>query len=70
MFDTNGINPNMAQREQTLGALAKSSGHERNSCPWVGGFNRKWWMEGWDSAPWPEGELVKAFPAGGPLIGG
>ena len=52
-----------------MGAIAKSNGQSREACPWADGARRSAWLEGWDSSVSPN-DLVKAFPAGGPLLGG
>jgi hypothetical protein len=51
-----------------VGAMAKAHGRPRSSCPWDGDRGR-WWLEGYDSTEAPA-DLVKAFPGGGPLLGG
>jgi ribosome modulation factor len=56
----------LAAREQSLGAQARMRGEPRESCPWQSGMTRLWWLMGWDGAL----ALAKAFPLGGPLLGG
>ncbi|HEX7906702.1 MAG TPA: hypothetical protein VF534_01235 [Paraburkholderia sp.] len=59
----------LAAHERAVGRLAKAHGQARESCPWTGGVCRQFWLEGWDSGTAPA-DLVKAFPSGGPLLGG
>ena len=51
-----------------IGAMARAHGQSRASCPWSGDRARLW-LEGYDGAVSPA-DLVKAFPSGGPLLGG
>lgn len=59
----------LAAHERNLGHVAKAHGQARESCPWTGGRCREYWLEGWDMGVSPA-DLVKAFPSGGPLLGG
>lgn len=52
-----------------LGTIAKSNGQSREACPWATGARHDAWLAGWDAGVSPR-DLVKAFPAGGPLLGG
>lgn len=59
----------LSVHERAVGALAKAHGQARESCPWTGGVCRQFWLEGYDGALSPA-DMVKAFPAAGPLHGG
>jgi ribosome modulation factor len=59
----------LAAHERYRGSVAKAHGQSRESCPWTGGAAARYWLEGWDSGVSPA-DIVKAFPSGGPLLGG